>query len=382
MARRLKIAQLITRLDRGGASDMVVALCERLDRARFEVTLITGPSADPVEEPRHLAERLDITVAECPDLRRDIRPGQDLRALFALRRYLRDLRPDIVHAHTSKAGALGRMAAHVAGAAVVYSPHGHLFYGYYGRLGTGLVLLAERVLAPLADVIAVLTDRSRGEHLDRAIGCHDQFVTVPSGVDLERFCVDDTARAATREKLGLADRFLVGWVGRLTAVKAPDTFIAAAARAAPRLPAAAFVVVGDGELRAEAEEQAKTLGLGGRCVFLGQRDDVPALLNACDAFVLSSRNEGLGLAVVEAAACGTPVVATDVGGVREVLQDGRAGLLVPADRADTLADAVLALAGDDGLRRRLVRAGLDRAEQFSVAVMVDQYAHLYEELVP
>jgi len=226
--------------------------------------------------------------------------------------------------------------------------------------------------------IAVLTDASRAEHLARGIGRFDQFVTIPSGIDLARFTPDPAARRATRAGLGLGDvDFTVGWVGRFVGVKGPDVFIEAAGRIAAELPAARFVMAGDGPLRGGVEARATGLGIADRCRFLGRRDDVPAVLNACDVVVLSSRNEGLGLSVVEAMACGVPVVATDVGGVRDVLRGGRCGVLAPPG---DIAGAVAALAKDADERRRLADAGLERANDFDVDRMADAFAELYEEL--
>jgi len=404
MPERLRIAQVITRLDRGGSSDMVIALCERLDPERFGVTLVTGPAADPAEQPAALAGRLGITAVECPHLAREIRPRADLRALLDLRSAFEKMRPHVVHAHTSKAGALARLAARLAarpaGVPAVYSPHGHLFYGYYGKVGTALVVLAERVLASVGrQTIAVLTDESRAEHLARGIGRFGQFVTIPSGIDLKRFVRDDAARRVMRRELRLApEDFAAGWVGRFVEVKGPDVFIEACGLIAKDLPNAVFVLAGDGPLRSAVEERAAKLGIGERCRFLGRRKDVPAVLNACDAYVLSSRNEGLGLSVVESLACGTPVVAADVGGVRDVLEDGHFGLLVPYNARSKLfdayasknsyltretrglADAVILLVKDETRRNVLVEAGLERAKDFDVDRMVNAFADLYEEL--
>jgi len=375
---RIRTVQVITRLERGGAAGAVVALCEKLDRDRFDLTLICGPSRNPVARPDELARRLGIPVLACPHLKRPVRPLADLRALLWLRRTLRSLRPDVVHAHTSKAGALGRLAA--GRVPVIYSPHGHLFYGYHGKLGTALVVLAERALAPRADRIAVLTETSRAEHLGRRIGRFDQFVTVPSGVDLERFGPDEEARSRVRAEFGFGAGIpVVGWAGRFTHVKGPDVFVEAAARIAAGLPEAGFVLAGDGELRAETERRAEELGLANRCRFPGHRDDVAGLLNACDVFVLTSRNEGQGLAVVEAMACGTPVVATDVAGVGEVLLDGRAGVLARPGDPRAVADAVTRLLRDEPRRRELERLGLERARDFALDAMVRRFENLYEE---
>ncbi|MFO7898645.1 MAG: glycosyltransferase [Planctomycetota bacterium] len=400
--KRLVVAQVITRLDRGGSADMAVSLCERLDRDRFELVLVTGPSGRPVEEPASLARRLDITVAVCPHLGREVRPWRDARALAAIRTYLGRQRPDVVHTHTSKAGALGRMAARLAGVPVVHSPHGHLFYGYYGRLGTGLVVAAERVLAPLARRVAVLTDTSREEHLARAIGRRWQYETVPSGADLRRYRPDDELRERVRAELGVGDAFVVGWAGRLSEVKGPDIFVEAAPRIAAEVPEAAFLVAGDGPLGETAEARAAELGVAERCRFLGHRDDLEAVLNACDVFLVTSRNEGLGLAAVEALACGVPVVAPAVGGLPELLERGESGVLVPIGEprpapatgprgasfpdsavvtaADGVARAVVRLALSPVERERLAAAGRKRSKRFDIELIVAHFADIYEQI--
>ncbi len=397
------VAQVITRLDRGGSSDMVVELCERLDRDRFEVVLITGPSHQPVEEPTSLARRLGITVAVCPYLVREINPWRDGRALAALRTYLGRLRPDVVHTHTSKAGALGRIAARLAGVPVVHSPHGHLFYGYFGRVGAGLIVQAERTLAPLAERIAVLTDSSREEHLARGIGCRWQYETVPSGVDLEMYRPDEEVRTRFRGEFGIAEgECAVGWAGRMDAVKGPDIFIEAAARIAAEVPEATFIIAGDGPLRPAAVARADELGIADRCRFLGYRNDMPALLNACDLFVLTSRNEGLGLTAVQSLACGVPVVAPAVGGLPELLEGGGCGVLVPAGFTDAppvsgppgarfpdsgavtvgdeVARAVVRLALSPGERERLAAAGRQRARRFDIDLISGQLSDIYAEV--
>ena len=146
--------------------------------------------------------------------------------------------------------------------------------------------------------------------------------------------------------------------------------------------AAAFVIAGDGNLRTAIEHRAYTSAIADRCRFLGHRNDIHAILNASDALVLSSRNEGLGLTLIEAMACAVPVVATDVGGVRAVLQDGRCGLLVPPTSATPrdLANAVVRIAGDQTLRRNLILAGLARSKDFDLAAVVRRFADIYEEL--
>ena len=376
MPDRIKVLEIITRLDRGGSTDMVLALCEWLNRERFDVTLVAGPSRD--NDLAALARELGIRNYICPTLVRPIRPFADARALRTLETIIRSERPDIIHTHTSKAGALGRVAARRAGVPVIHTTHGHVFYGY-GRLSGKLFALIERRLAPLAKRITVLTDIERDEHLERGIGRPEQFVTIPSGIDLSRFRVDSTLREKTRSSLGLTGP-AVCWAGRFARVKAPGLFVEACAKVARDVPEAIFLMAGDGELRTETEQLARKLGIYDRMKFLGHRRDMPAVLNACDAFVLSSLNEGLGLAAIESMACGVPIVATNVGGVPEVLQSGRAGLLVPPN-ADAIAAGIIALIRDSAWRSALCEAGLVRVRDFDIANVVSRFERLYEETI-
>jgi glycosyltransferase involved in cell wall biosynthesis len=315
-----------------------------------------------------------------------VAPLHDLAALGALARRLRRARPAILHLHSAKAGALGRLAAHLAGldAKLVYTPHGHVFTGYGSPLASRVFTGAERLLAPRADAIVGLTPDEVTAFRKRGIGRPERFCIIPSGVDLEPYRPPEPAELRSlRGELGLSvNDVVVGFAGRLETVKGPDLFLRLAGEIAHRRPATRFLVIGDGALREPLEERAEEMGLAGKVQWLGWREDLPRLLRAMDILALTSRNEGQGRILVEAMATGLPVVALRSGGVAEVVVEGETGLLAGPLQVVQAAEAVLSLADDPQLRRRLGEAGRHRARQlFSVSTMIARLEALYDALL-
>jgi len=337
----------------------------------------TGPEGDLFDE----AAARGVAPVVVPHLIRQICPVCDALALVELVRLMRRLRPSIVHTHTSKAGVLGRVAARLARVpVVVHTPHGHVFDGYFGRVGSALVVACERAVAPLADALVELTERSRYEHLARGIGKADRFYVVPSGVDSSRFNPDIYPVAAARQGLKLpAEAFVVGCFARLVPVKGVDVLLEAAGRLRQG-GNVTLLLVGDGPLRAELTARAGSLGVDAR--FLGLREDVPELMAACDVVAVPSRNEGMGRAAVEAALMGLPVVASRVSGLSEVVEDGVTGLLVAPEDADGLARGLERLMLDGGKRRRLGEAARGRAlSRYTVETGMKALRELYTGLL-
>lgn len=378
MARsHLNIVHVITRIDRGGSAEVVMDIAARQQAMGHTVTLATGRSEDPQEEPALYAAHTGVEVIELPRLQREVHPWRDLRALLAVRKLIRQRQPDIVHTHTSKAGIVGRAAAWRAGAkAVVHSPHGHIFYGYYGRVKTKLFIFLERGAARLCDRITTLTDLGARDHVELGIAPPERFVTIRPGVDLRRFAANEATRLAAREDFGYSpDARVVGWVGRLAPVKDCATFL----RACAKVSGAEVMIAGDGPLRQELQSQAEQLGVS--AAFLGNRSDVPRVMAAMDIFVLSSANEGFGRVLVEAMAGGLPIVATSVGGVPEVVEDGRTGALVPPGDDGAMARAIQTLLDDPDRAAAFGQAGKQRAQQFSIEQTVEDIERLYEEIL-
>ncbi|MBI3089800.1 MAG: glycosyltransferase [Candidatus Tectomicrobia bacterium] len=380
---RWRVLHIITRLDAGGSSENTLLTVCGLDKERYEVHLAVGRTEEGLGAARARLRRAGVPLLVVPALHRDIAPAADARALLNLWRYLRRKRYDLVHTHSSKAGILGRWAARWAGVPhLVHTPHGHVFYGYFGPWMTRAMLLAERRTARVTDRIITLTERGAAEHVTLGVGPPALFRAIYSGIDLEPYRQAAAQRAAVRAELGLTGESLaVGCAARLTSIKGHCYLIDAFAQLRRRVPTATLLLMGDGELQAPLAAQSARLGLGESVRFLGWRADVPRLLGALDLFVLASLNEGMGRALLEAQAARVPVVATRVGGIPDIVVEGGTGLLVPPADAAALARACEALLTNAPRRQRFAAAAQRHAEHFSAVGMVALIDDLYQELL-
>ncbi|MDI9569833.1 MAG: glycosyltransferase family 4 protein [Pseudomonadota bacterium] len=318
------------------------------------------------------------------ELVRRVDPLRDLRAFFRVRRIIRRLGPHIVHTHTSKAGIIGRLAALSARVPiVVHTPHGHIFWGYFGTVVSRFFICLETIAARSTDRLIMLTEQEKADHLHHRIAPPDKFVVIHSGVRLEAFSVPggDEGHPEDKPPAFPPGAFVIGAVGRLTAIKGQRYLLTAAAELAREIPELICLIVGEGEMRRELEEEAAVLGMGGRVVFPGWRRDVGAYISALDVFVMPSLNEGMGRVVVEAMASGRPVVASDVGGLRNLVIQGQNGLLVPPGDAAALAAAIRMLYRDPARRRAMGEEGRRRAPAFSAGAMIEKIDDLYRELL-
>jgi glycosyltransferase involved in cell wall biosynthesis len=347
--KRPLILHVITRLEPGGSSRNTVDSCAAQARD-FDVVLLAGPHKDGAELRKLLPP--EANYIEIRDLQREISPSKDLRALREIKAIIERLRPDIVHTHTSKAGALGRMAAALANltaekpALVVHTPHGHLLYGYYGAGRTFIFRLAEKFLARFTDYFVALTPGERRETCEAGIGRPEQWTVIHSGVDFT------SAAAEIRRPGPDTGELAIGTVARLEPVKGVEYFIRAAAVLKTRLASKKlrFVVIGGGELETPLRALAHGLGLGDGIIFTGYRADAAALMAGLDIYVQPSLNEAMGRAPLEAQACGIPAVVSAVCGLPDTIREGHTGLSVkPADPA-ALAAAIERLVLDNGLR--------------------------------
>jgi len=331
-------------------------------------------------------------VEHLPSLRRELSPANDYTAFVRVSAILREFRPHIIHTHMAKAGAIGRAAAALynrsarpsARARVVHTYHGHVLEGYFSPAKTALFVAIERRLAHVTDRIVAISPAIGDELLrEHHIGSAEQYRVVPLGFELSALtAIDDSARAAARQSLGIdRNAHVVSTVGRLTAIKQHDLFLEAARLIANDDPSAIFLIAGDGELRAALEATARDFGLGDRVRFLGWRRDLTTIYGASDVFLLTSRNEGTPVALIEALAAGLPGVSTDVGGVRDVLR-ADTGTVVPFGDAAGLAGAVTQFLADANRRRAagehgrasvIARYGIDR--------LVDDVDALYRDLL-
>jgi len=351
----------------------------------FEVHAILGDRGEPGfrEELEQLrASSASFCYAFVPTLKRAICPWRDLRAYRHIKALLRDVRPDIVHTHSSKAGILGRHAAHGLGVrTIIHTPH--VFPFQWARGLRGRVYLAlERRAARCCRAIVCVGESQRADALARGVADAGTLIVIRNGIEPPALPPGGQAEArrAARAALSLASEVpAVGMVARLAPQKGVGAFVHAAASVLKQRPEAVFCVVGGGPLEDEVRARMAHWGVRPESFrLLGHREDAPALYPAFDVVALSSLYEGLPYVLLEAMAWGVPVVATDVLGSRDVVADGTTGFLARQHSPADIAARVLELLNDPALRARCGAAARTRvAEEFSFAAFVEGHRKLY-----
>jgi glycosyltransferase involved in cell wall biosynthesis len=366
------LLRVITRLNIGGPARQALLLTRAL-RDSYDTRLVTGrphASEGELHDP--------AVVPSYTSLVRPPSPVNDLRALAYLRRQVADRRPVLVHTHMAKAGTLGRLASfgRRQRPRLVHTFHGHVLEGYFQRALERGIVDVERRLARRTDALVAVSPEVRDSLLELGIGTPDRFHVIPLGFDLSAHRTVDGRSGALRERLGLADQPLVGIIGRLAPIKDHATLL----QAMTRVPGAHLAVIGDGELRPALEAMVQDLGLSSRVHFTGWWRDIPSAMADLDLVALSSRNEGTPVALIEAAACGRPVIATDVGGVRSVVANGETGQLVPPRDPVALAQGITDLLADEQRAALFGAEARRRSGRFDHARLVDDLRRLYESL--
>ena len=368
----IHVVHVITRTNIGGPSVMLVDLINEGDHERFRHTVIRGATAN--NEGDYLVDHpISGDVITLPSLKRSLGVFNELRSLFQVVRFLRLIRPDIVHTHMAKAGVVGRLAAWVARVPVrVHTYHGHLLYGYFSPVKTKVVVLIERLLGLITTHAVVVGSAVRRDLIDAHIVSDGRSSMIPPGIS-------DVGRDTIADRCGAApDKRLVGFVGRLTSIKRPDRFVDMARIVSADRHDVEFLIVGDGPLGDEVRSAVASLPTV-HCV--GWRREIAPVLVALDVLVLCSDNEGIPLTLIEAAQCGVAVVTTDVGSVRDVVEDGQTGL-VTETTPEALAAAVTQLLDDPALRAKFGSAGRERAlSAFGVETAQRRHRELYLRLV-
>ena len=383
---RLKVLRVIARLNVGGPARQVALLSTGLQRNGYDTTVVYGDVEPSEGSFEHLLDP-SVRSLKLPDLGRRVRPLSDVRAFAQLVRAVFRERPDVIHTHTAKAGALGRAAAGLYNATrgrarravVVHTFHGHVLEGYFRPAANVAIRTAERALGTLTDRIVAVAPGQRDDLVGRYhIAPASKVDVVRLGLDLSRLLtVDDASPDLRRELLIDPTALVVGYVGRLVPIKSVDTLLRAFARLSFD-PSPRLVIVGEGPERAALESLAADLGIAARVRFAGWRQDLEAVYRTFDITVVSSRNEGTPVALIEAMAAGRAVVAANVGGVPDVVTDESVGLLVEPGSVAALSGALEALGRDPAARRRLgAAARRSVAERYSVDRLIADLDHLY-----
>jgi glycosyltransferase involved in cell wall biosynthesis len=383
---RVRVLRAIARLNMGGPTLHVSYLAKGLEERGYETTLVAGQLARGEDSMSYAAQELGVEVVQIPQLHRDLSPVYDPVSVRRLVEEIRRLRPQIVHTHTAKAGAVGRLAALLAGDArppvVVHTFHGHVLRGYFDPVRTAFFRETERFLARHTTRLIAVGPQVRDDLVELGVAPAGKFTVIRLGIDLDDR-VADGGGAALRRLFGVPpQRFVVGWIGRMTGIKRVPDVLAIFRRLLDLGVDAELCLVGDGPERGNLEARAKELGIARRTLFAGYQREIAPYFDFFDAFLLPSANEGTPVVAIEALAARRPVVATRVGGVPDVVRDGVDGFLAPVGDVDALARHLAALAADPDLRRRFGDAGRDHVlPRYRVSRLVDDVDELYRELL-
>lgn len=383
--KKIKVAHIITRMIIGGAQENTLYTVEGLmANSAYDVTLISGPTYGPEGSLIDQVIAKNVRMLTVPTLRRNINPFNDFFAFLHLFLILKQEKFDIVHTHSSKAGIIGRLAAQCAGVKlIIHTIHGLPFHQYESALRNGIYKFLERMVAPFTTKIITVCDEMTKQAVDAGIAPKEKFTTIYSGLDTKTFLGDRDERAlALRKSWQLPENAVViGKVGRLFHLKGHKYLLPAAKQVIENFPQAYFVFVGGGMLEEKLRHQAQQLGIDDHIIFTGlvPTDEIPAYLKAIDLVVHVSLREGLPRVVPQAFLSHRAVVAFDVDGARNIIEDGVNGFLVNPKNIETLAKQLLFLINLSSLREQFAAAGYEKAlALFSKEKMVEDIDHLYK----
>jgi len=383
----MRVAHIITRLIVGGAQENTLLNCHDLMREfGDQVVLITGPALGPEGSLIGQARDRGIPIEVVPQLRRALHPLRDFRSYRAIARLLRRFGPEVVHTHSGKAGLLGRLAAwRQRVPAIVHTVHGAPFHAYQGRGARLFFRRCEKFAARRCHAIISVADAMTDLMVAAGVAPREKFTTIYSGMEVGPFLAADQSRRAERARWGLApEHVAIGKVARLFHLKGHADLVEAAKRVVAECPDVRFLLVGDGILREPIERRIREAGLTEHFQFTGlvPPERIAPLLGAMDLVVHASYREGLARVLPQALIAGKPVVSYDIDGAGEVVTDNETGFVVEPGDVPGLAAAMIRLARDRKLRRRLGETGRERcAERFGHEEMSRRIRELYGRLL-
>lgn len=356
----------------GGVERYLQTLFKYSDKEQVENILVCSQNYD-YKKMKSLADRVIVLK-----MAHQINPSSDIKVEKALRRIIKQLKPDIVYAHSSKAGALARIADLGLKNKVIYNPHGWAFNMQQSAKKKEMYKWVEKISVHFCDKIVCISDAEKESALREKICKPSKLQVIYNGVDLEE--IKNTVPETRKELHIPEDAFVVGMVGRLSKQKAPDVFVKAASLIKKKIPNAYFLMVGDGELRDQVEEMIHNFDLDTSFLITGWVDNPAAYMKVMNVGCLLSRWEGFGLVLPEYMACGIPIVATNVDAIPNIIEDGKNGLLVEKDDYYAVADKVNKLNSNSIIKNSLINTSINVVNQkYSFIRVEDETQEVYND---
>jgi len=390
-----KVLRIINRFNLGGPTYNVAYLTKYIS-PEYETLLIGGAKDESEESSDFIVEDLGLKPVIVEDMKREIDIKNDYKAYKKIKEIIREFKPDIVHTHASKAGTLGRLAAASCNVPViVHTFHGHVFHSYFGKLKTTFYKNIERFLAKKSSAIIAISEKQKEELVDIHHICNAEKVhVIPLGFDLSKFRENmEEKRKAFRSKYGLQeDELVISIIGRLVPVKNHSLFLEGIKEISEKTSKKirAFII-GDGEIRAELEKKAESLhlpfsdgtkGVNTLITFTSWIKEIDIALAGSDIIALTSFNEGTPVSLIEAQAADKPIVTTNVGGIENVVSEGKTALLCENNNKEQFVNALLELIENDGLRISMAKKGwLHVKEKYHFTRLVKDMENLYSQLL-
>lgn len=396
MKSKVKIAHIITRLILGGAQENTLLTVEGLKkRTYYDVTLLTGPSLGPEGSLLKEAKRRDIKPVIIPPLRRNIHPWLDLKSFIILYKLIKQGNYDIVHTHSTKAGILARIAAKIANVPIIiHTIHGLPFFQHQHKFMNFGAVNLERLTAPFTDKIITVCDNMAKKANRAKVAPMKKFLTIYSGMELDEFLKAKEDKNL-KKKLGIKeDEVVIGKIARLFELKGHRFLLKSAKEVIEQYSEVKFLFVGDGNLSDKLEKQAIDLGIQDKIIFTGlvPREKIPDYISIMDIVVHTSLREGLARAIPQALACSKPVVAFNIDGADEVIENGKTGFLItppsiPEENwkhfnSKQLTFCIIKLLKDKNLRDEMGEEGKKKVDPiFRDEYMVESIDSLYKKLL-
>lgn len=387
-----EVLRILNRFNLGGPTFNVAYLTKFLE-PEYHTHLAGGSIDDTEGSSRFILDELGIKPVIIPEMKREVNFADDIRSYYRIKKIIQEIKPKIVHTHASKAGALGRMAAHkMKVPIIVHTFHGHVFHSYFGKMKTEMVIRTERYLAKRSTAIIAISEKQKKEICEDFKICEAKKIhVIPLGFDLNRFRTDkEMKRKKFREKFHISDeKTVISIIGRLVPVKNHRLFIDAMIEIEKKFPGKiSAMIVGDGELRNELEnyiaEKCHKNNINAEKLFcftswISEIDEVNA---GSDIIALTSLNEGTPVSLIEAQASGKPIVSTRVGGIENVVEEGKTALLSPSNNLDEIVKNISILLQNKSMRNEFSNNGWDLVvKKYHYERLVSDMKVLYDKLL-